>query len=373
MQVAIRGILRNDTCNALNYLTITMKTAHYLLFFGLLIFASSCSGVRGMRVQVQRPAEITVSKNIQSVAILNRSLQSAPVTAETVLTGERKTQDKELSRECIRGLSDLLRTSERFKIKVCEGDLPSADPRSLSFAGMLDWNMVDSICKKYEVEALLVLEYFDTDFSVVNPGATAAAAVTNLLNGNNAEVEVTGTAKATAGWRMYVPATQSVIYENYFSWKKIWRERSTNPIDAAARLIKPNQALMDVSWATGNEFGMRIVPLYYWENRSMYKGKKGDMERGERQALAKDWEGAIETWKIAYDASMKSKVRAKAAFNLALAYEVMGDLKMAQKWVQTSYVERDTEEALRYGDILDQRIREQDRLQEQIENGSENK
>lgn len=343
-----------------------MKLLYYT-FFGILgTFVVSCSSIQPMRVQVMRPAEITIAKDVQTVAILNRSIPTVKNSVETVLTGERPAQDKDLSNECVRGLGDLLRTSDRFKIKQCEGTMNASDPASLRFAGELDWAIVDSICKKYETEALMVLEYFDTDFKVISPGATAAATLNNVLNGNGADVEVTGSATANAGWRVYIPATKTIAYENYFKWTKTWQEHSTNPIDAIAKLIKPNQALMDVSFTTGYEFGMRIVPLYFWEDRSMYKGKKGLMERGERQALAKDWEGAIETWKDAYENSMKSKIKAKAAFNLALGYEVMGNLEEAQKWVQTSYIERDEDEALEYGNILDKRIREQGKLKQQI-------
>lgn len=339
----------------------------YTALFGIIgTTIVSCSSIQPMRVQVMRPAEITIAKDVQTVSILNRSIPTVNNSVETVLTGERPAQDKDLSNECVRGLADLLRTSDRFKIKQCENTMNASDPASLRFASELDWSIVDSICKKQETEALLVLEYFDTDFKVVNPGATAAATLNNVLNGNGADVQVTGTATANAGWRVYIPATKTVAYENYFKWTKTWQEHSTNPFDAVAKLIKPNQALMDVSFTTGYEFGMRIVPLYFWEDRSMYKGKKGLMERGQRQALARDWEGAIETWKDVYENSMKSKVKAKAAFNLALGYEVMGKIEEAQKWVQTSYIERDEDEALEYGNILDKRIREQGKLKQQI-------
>ena len=44
----------------------------------------------------------------------------------------------------------------------------------------------------------------------------------------------------------------------------------------------------------------------------------------------------------------------------------MWKLEEAQKWVQTSYIERGEDEALEYGNILDKRIREQGKLKQQI-------
>lgn len=339
---------------------------NYYFFLGMFAFAltTSCSGIRNMQVQVMRPAQITIDPSIQNMALLNHSVPTSKPTLESTVSGERPAQDKDLSQECVRGLTETLNTSPRFVVKRVETALNATDPQSLTFAQQLSWEMVDSICAAQGVEAIMVLEFFDTDFSVLNPGATAAAAVGSILNGSG-EVEARGTAKAVAGFRVYYPKTRQIVYEDRFSYSKTWSQRSNNPVDAVAKLIKPNQALMDVSYTTGTEFAMAIVPLYYWEHRDMYKGKKGEMERGERQALAKDWEAAIKTWEGVYDSAMKSKLRARAAFNVALGYEVMGQLETAQQWIQKAYVEDGKDEALEYSNILDQRVREQQKLKEQ--------
>lgn len=329
------------------------------------LFIGSCAGTRDMRVEVQRPALITIKQEIKTIALLNRSIPTAKAGLEGTLTLETPKQDKELSEECMRGLNETLNTSNRFQVTRCEGTMPAADEKSLSFGSPLPWTIIDSICTSLSVDAIMVLEYFDTDFNILNPGATAAAAVGNVLNGNAPTVEVRGTATANCGYRVYYPKTKEILYEDRFEFKKHWTQRSTNPVDAVAKMIKRNDALLDVSYYTGVEFAMNVVPLFYWEDREMYKGKKGDLERGERQALAKDWEGAIKTWTHVYEFSDKSKIRAKAAFNIALGYEVMGKLNDAQLWVQRSYVEAGKKEALRYSDIIDYRIREQEKLKEQ--------
>jgi hypothetical protein len=139
---------------------------------------------------------ITVTPEIKSVTIVNRSIPTSGTTVETVLTAERKNQDKELSEECIKGLNELLQESTRFQVKRCENVFDAADPTSNSFGAMLSWDFVDSLCKAYETDALLVLEYFDTDFRVVNPGATATQAIGNVLNGQTTSITVTGTGTA---------------------------------------------------------------------------------------------------------------------------------------------------------------------------------
>lgn len=338
---------------------------HFSFLISLLTLAS-CGGTRNMRVEVMRPARITVPKSIQSVALLNRSVPTQNDQLESVLTGERPAQDKDLSQECQRGLNETLGTSARFRIARCENTMDAADGKSLGFGNPLSWEIVDSLCKRYETDALMSLEYFDTDFSVVNPGATAAAAVTSVLNGGSGNVQATGKARATAGFRIYDPKTKTILYEDRFDYNRTWTRQATNPIDAVAGLIKKNEALFVVSYEAGSEFAMDIVPLYYWEDRELYKGKKGRLEIGERQALSKDWEGALKTWTEVYDEETKSKIRARAAFNAALAYEVLGNLDQALVWAQKAYVEDGKDVARWYADLLDGRIREQARLEEQL-------
>jgi hypothetical protein len=319
---------------------------------------------------VLRPALISVPKEIQKLAILNRAVPSSKSNAEAIVTGETPLRDKELSQECLRGLTETLNTSKRFSINVCDSVYLSPDPRSLDFGPALSWGFVDSLCGKYQVDGLLVLEFFDTDFQVVKPISTATQALGSLItdrNVTNSGIRVTGSAKATAGFRVYYGKNHKIAYEDRFSHKKNWTQTAYSIQDAMSKLIKRNNALLEVSNETGYEFAMSIVPLYYWEDRDMFKGKKGMMERAQRQALSKDWEAALQSWSEIYDGTENTKIRAKAAHNAGLACEVLGRLEDAQKWLSKSFVEKGYKATLNYAEIIDKRIREQEKLKKQLE------
>ena len=341
-----------------------MKQLLAISIVSMLVF-SSCRTTQGMQIEVQRPATISVDNSIQSLALLNHSIPGKTGLIEGTLTLETPKQDKELSNECIRGIEQLLRTSPRFEIKLCDSSMMASRPASVGFGAPMNWEQVDSICKKYGTNAVLSLEFFDTDFSVINPAATAVNTVQNILNGNGTEVEITGKATARAGFILYDPAKKAIIYQDMYKEDKTWVQRSTNPMEALARLIKRNEALTEVSYYTGQSFAHDLVPLYFWEQRMMYTGKKGRMKIGARQALTRDWEGALNTWKEEYDSNPKSKFKARAAYNVALAYEVLGDLQNAKAWIQKSYVEGGKDEALQYSNILEKRIRDLGRLESQ--------
>lgn len=358
------------TSHLVNYIGQPFRRSSLFLILGSVLFLYSCAGTRDMQVSVLRPAEITIPTSIREIAMLNRSIPTSATGFEASLSGETPVRDKELSEDCLRGLTETLNlrvgNDRRFDAVLCDQTMNAADGKSLGFGAPLDWNIIDSICAAQQVQALLVLEYFDTDYSIFNPGATAQAAVGAVLNGTPTAVEVKGTATAEAGFRVYDPTQQKILYEDRFEFKQYWTQRSVNPVEALAKLIKRNDALLNVSYNTGVEFAYNIVPLYFWEDRLMYKGKKGNMEHGERQALAKDWEAALKTWSEVFETTFDSKIRAKAAFNAALACEVLGNLQAAQKWIQQAYVEGGKKEALWYSDIIDARIREQSKLDEQM-------
>ncbi|TSJ48127.1 DUF6340 family protein [Fluviicola chungangensis] len=334
-----------------------MKQILTICTISLLIF-SSCRTTQGMRIEVQRPATISINPQIKSLALLNHSIPGKAGLLEGTLTLETPKQDKELSNECIRGIDELLRTSSRFQIMRCDSSMLASKATSVDFGSPMTWEQADSICKQYGTDAVLSLEFFDTDFSVINSAATAATTVQNVLNGNGAEVEITGKATARAGFRLYYPADKTILYEDRYKQDRTWIQRSSNPVEALARLIKRNDALVNVSYFTGQSFAHDLVPLYFWEQRMMYVGKKGRMKIGARQALTRDWEGALNTWKEEYDSNPKSKIKARAAYNIALAYEVLNDLQNAKLWVQKSYVEGGKDEALYYSNILEKRIRD---------------
>ena len=338
----------------------------FALCLGSLILVS-CSSQKGMRIQVLRPAHITVPKEIKSLAIVNRSIPSTIATIEGTLSGEKPVTDKDLSEECIRGLAEILLTSERFNITRVDTTIQSSDPKSLSFGSPMSWNDIDELCQRLNVDGLLVLEFFDTDFAIDNPINAANQLIKGALQGGNREITVTGIAKATAGFRVYYNQEKTIAYEDRFYFKRNWTERSMSSQEALSKMVRKSSALIQVSNETGKEFAHSIVPLYVWENRVLLKGN-GMLKVGERQALSKDWEGALQSWMRVYENSTKRKERAKAAHNIAFAYEVLGDIKTAQNYASKAYVEGGKKASLEYSSILDKLIRQQDKINEQMKN-----
>lgn len=329
-----------------------------LLYLFLAITVLSGCATRGMRVLTTRAANIVVPSHIKKVVLINRSKADGSAAVEGFFSGELPGSDLALSQECLRGLNQTLNRSTRFQTTINERILQSGNASSMQFGTYLDWATVEAICDSAGADALLAVEFFDSDFTITPP--------VPRVGSNPITFETTANANARAGFRLYDRVKKSVVYENYFRHSRRWSATGANIIETASRLLRRNDALRQISYSLGEDFAAQLVPLNYWEDRRMFRGKDDATKRAERLGLTDNWREAATVWESAFMSSDKAKIRAAAAYNLALSYEILGDLDLAKKWVSESYVTNGNRHALRYSEIIDNLIINKRRLEEQL-------
>ncbi len=309
------------------------------------VLLCACSATRDMQVLVTRPAVMQLPTEMKRLLIVDRSRGNASTILEGILTGELPGRDGEQSSQCLSGLQQTLNTYPGLAVARHTERLSSARGNSAGFGTPMDWTEIGALAVRYQADALLVLEYFDTDFSVRD------AIGFNSLP----DVFVRGTARASSGFRLYDPVNRAILYEKGFANTKFYQEHAPNRALAVAKLIKGADALNEASFVTGRNFGWRLVDHSVWEDRLMFKGK-GNAARGERFALANEWQRSIDTWLNAYKNADDDKEKGKIAYNLALGYEVLGDLQEAKKWIVAAYIEHENRKAFDYSAIINRRI-----------------
>ncbi len=77
----------------------------------------------------------------------------------------------------------------------------------------------------------------------------------------------------------------------------------------------------------------RLLPHWREVSRVYYDGGTPEMRDAGVCLRENDWEGAYESWKIAYD-NKKGQQKMKAAFNIALYYEMKDDIETAKEWLK---------------------------------------
>jgi Family of unknown function (DUF6340) len=343
-----------------------MKNSIYILFSLFLLAFISCK-TSSLSVEVLKPAEITIPGPIKTLAVVNRSLPSEDHRAvnilEGVLTGEGIYVDREASQRTIAGVANKLNSSPRFRITVPDGINLKGTGTSI-FPEPLSWTKIEEICKTYSADAVVALETFDsnvsTDFKKEDRKRKEnERTITYKVHIATLDIGI------DAGWRIYYPNEKRIVDQNTFMDHKYWEGEGKNDDDAASKLPNPREAIKEAGFYAGNQYAYRISPMYVWVSRKYYKKGPLDFENAKLNVKANDWEGAKEIW-TKYINDPDQKLAGYANYNMALYYEIQGDLEKAKEWAQKSYTKYYHKPAYQYLNQLKQRINDQERLNYQM-------
>ena len=339
-----------------------MRTIFLLIF----IILSSCS-MRLVHMRAMQPALITVPTEVNTILLLDRS---SPESKEKEIIGSILSADTPGDRNAViaqffSGIESQFSAVNRFQTIKATESLPGTNLSS-AFPVQFAWEQVETLCDKYEADAIISLEVLSTRFLVTN-GTRMTTKKVGEVNIPFPQIYAKGVATADIGVRLYDPVLQKVVDEFLFSSTRDWEVNGVTIADAVRLLIDKTEALRDVSFAAGLQYGSRLSPEPIRITREFYKKPKRNaaMERGRRQADTRLWKEAAETWENGIENS-NNKTAGRLAYNVAIAYEVLGSFDLAIQWAQTSYVEFGNKKAKEYSDMLHRRLSRENILKDQL-------
>jgi hypothetical protein len=266
--------------------------------YGYLIIAlalfSGCA-TNYLTMNVQEPAPVTMPSGIKKVGIINRSISDKSNILNNVdqaLSLEFKNLDKEGSESCISGLENELKKNTRFDlVKFLPVDIKS--PGAGVFPAQLSWDDAAGMCRDLKVDALYVLEMFDTDTKISY--ATHNTTVKTPLGEVPAiEHEATMVVSIHYGFRIY-DGVSKTIRDEYRNTKSItFSGRGINPAAAAGALLGRKEAVKQLSLQIGEEYAQNIIPYWIRVSRDYYVKGTDNFIIAKRRAQAGDWDGAAE-------------------------------------------------------------------------------
>lgn len=292
-------------------------------------------------VEVPQTPKIKLSDSIQSFTIMNRSINS-----EFQNFDENKLQvefyrknfntnmillDSTVADTTIKALGEMLYESLRYDIVIPVNRNIYRLSTYTETPIPLDWEYVQLICETYNTDALLVLENF------------AVRTVTNYKTGHEyndpSEAKYHYTSMdfySRTHWRIYYPESKKIIvdvainpdtlyWDNYdYNIKELFKGLPS--IKEAAKTTGINAAL---------QFANLIAPSWYSAERYYYITKNEQIDLSIKLAANGDWSGALENW-LKYTQTGNRSDQSKIMLNIALAYEMTGDLTSAIEWAEKS-------------------------------------
>lgn len=333
-----------------------------LVFIFILCTSSTIS------FNVMVPAPIGLPQNIKTIALVDRTVPENKKTniIEGVLTGEGAGQDKDAAQIAIDGAFSVMQNTQRFQVIRTTERLKGSDIGK-NFPDPLPWTTIIALCKKYNVDAIISLESFDSDFivtSALKPGSVSGG------DGKSIPIPVPtakGVATVNLGFRIYDPYSKSIIDEYRFSHHKDWESQGNSLEGVVKTLIGKNEAVKEVSYNSGVIYAKRITPGWYRVSRTYYRKCKHnrDLAEGARMMEINDWPNAISALEKAIQ-NGKRKVKGRASHNLAVVYEILGNFDNAKKYAQDAYARYRNKPSKDYLYDLNRRIRAQEVLDQQM-------
>lgn len=319
-------------------------------------------------LNVVRPADLDITGDIKSFAVAQRNEaakgEKMGKRLEGLLTGEGIGVDKRAAINVVNGLVIELSKSPKYSIKQAHLQDKLYGTGKLMMAPQLDWETVELICDNNGVDALIVVEGFDsdvnrdTDFRDVEKKVEGGAVTQRVFR-------VTKNVDVDVNWRLYYPKTKEIIDVYHDQVRSTATRESAKEYDAERNLPSTERLVDKGAEQLGVRYARRISPTKVKVQRSYYTKGSYRMKSAKQKMNIQDYDGAIDLWDQVYRLTFKNKLKRKAAYNLALGYEAKSDFEKALYWADLAR-KAGNKKANQYHNSLEKRRSDNERLQKQL-------
>ena len=316
------------------------------------------------------PAPVTLPANIKTIGIINRNTVSSGNTtldkADMILSMEGMKLDKDGAERSIEGLLNGLSSNTRFtSVKYLKNEMVEAASPGI-FPAAISWDKVEQICKRNNVDALFVLELYDTDAKANYTTAPVTIHGPMGIDVPAIEHQVTITTMIRTGWRIYDFTRRQVIDEVNNTKTTTSTGKGINPVNAVSAVKGRKESVLSISNETGRDYAEVILPYQTRVRRDYYVKGTNNFEIAKRKAQTGKWDEAATYWKKEID-NPKTKIAGRACYNMAIINEINGELDQAITWAQDSYEKYNNKSGLHYVNILRNRKARAEELKMQQE------
>ena len=285
----------------------------YLLIIFLAGLLTSCgSAVSVLSFDQLHPAEISIPSEIRHVGVVNNMVPRANEPSNDLILGIFQGEGTACSEALAANLAD----SKFFdQIIICDSALQSK-VADYSVDPKLSADKVNQLTTDLGVDLLISLEALWIETSkkqILYPGWEAPIPA------------LQATVKSLV--RVYLPGRLQPLY-------------SITPTDSVycdlAGAISEKNIVEEATKMVANKISNYLVPTWKPIDRVYYSGGSVEMRDAVICIQEGDWQAAQDCWKLLYDRLRKGAMKARAAYNIALSFEMLGNVEEAMEWLKKS-------------------------------------
>ena len=305
---------------------------------------------------VLEPAELEFPPEIQVIAVLSRYRPGSTAgklvkNVEGVFTKEWIGMDKKGVKAAVDSIVAALDESPRFQVLDPGLDLPGTGTEFLPTP--LPAHEIRQLCEAYGADALVAIEAFDSGHDT--DSEEKKTGLFKLKKKKVYEME----AKVIFGWRLYDGRTGYLLDTLEGDDEATFEEEETEHLPSATSVVK------EFGTKAGWTYAQRISPTVSHIPLSYFGKGSEQIKQGKALAKKMDWEGAEAVWRQELENS-DLEVRARAAHNIAVAYDVRGDPEEALVWATLASHEYGNKVAWEYYEELAPRVERLREANEQL-------
>lgn len=285
------------------------------------VLLSSCTTMLYTSIDVLRPATVTFPLEVEDVVIVNNTLpQPHELGHITELFGEHPKKHiidtDSLPLFHIASLAQAMTAKEFFQsvkvqtISTNKGDLffnPS--PPSDSTINILK--------QAHQSKAIISLNRI-----MVNDH------VAEMYNQESGTFTAYIEAKYEMQWSIHFPELNKT-FPLMINDTVYWESESQVRLQALKGLPVRRDALIDGAIITGERSLNRFIPYWEKEDRYFFNSNNKMLKAGIDSVYVRNWGAAIKQWNELLEKSKNKQLKAKVAYNIAVAYEIMGEYENA--------------------------------------------
>lgn len=332
----------------------------YLLLFFVCLSVQLQAQLIGYDVAFKYAPSIKISDSIQSFLIMNRSMNNQFRNYNALALQDyynRKLNiyyillDSLVADTIIQILGDQLYNSGRFDYVIpVERNLPRKQTYD-EIAPPLNWEYVNTLCKRYNTDALIVLEKLDfmlttkKDFKFDKELIDTSK---ELIKMHHAQVKI----YYKAHWRIYDPNNRQLIVDREMKIDSVfWESSNENMWLLLYQIPAIKPAAVITGTETALQFSELIAPYTILTNRYIYKTLNPKINRSIKYADEGEWEKALKNW-MDYSEHGSRRTKSKIMLNISTAYEIIGEREKAIDWAKKSLICYERERTQNYLNVL---------------------
>lgn len=337
---------------------------NYILICFVLFLASSCASTKLITIEIPEKAPKELPNRIQSLAIINRTVDGkyTDIKSDSIqkifyaknYDVDTFIYDLQAVDTMLMVLGDLLYESGRYDIVIPEDRFIEAEQNAF-YSKPMPWTEVKELCDTYNTDAVLSVDLY------------SARVVTNFekekyFDSGMDEFITLSMAQMVIVYdllfNVYDPIEEKIISREFIKDTLHWEDATNTTRELFERFTPVKQGLTEASVAVALDFSEKITTVWHREKRPIYV--KGDTDLKVAGTLIDNgnWEQAIALWKETAENTKSKSTKSKAQLNVAIAYEIQGDIDNAISWALDSYNTMYRQITYQYLELLERRKKE---------------